>query len=150
MRDAISITRVTELHPAEVDNFRNFINDAETGLNEIFRIVQGYRTFPEQQAIYNQGRTTPGKIVTKSKPGASYHNYGFAIDLVRMNRTVADWGYDYSLLKPYADKYNIKWGGMFKSFQDLPHFEKPPYHWKLMLEKYNKQDFIPGTTYINI
>ena len=40
------------------------------------------RTLEEQAALYAQGRTTPGKIVTRAKPGQSAHNYGCAIDIV--------------------------------------------------------------------
>jgi len=33
-----------------------------------------YRSKREQLALYQQGRTAPGKIVTKSLPGKSRHN----------------------------------------------------------------------------
>ena len=39
------------------------------------RIVQGLRTFPEQDALYAQRPK-----VTNAKGGQSYHNYGLAID----------------------------------------------------------------------
>jgi hypothetical protein len=42
----------------------------------------GLRTFDEQTALYNQGRITPGKIVTKAKAGQSAHNYGCATDWI--------------------------------------------------------------------
>jgi len=34
----------------------------------------------EQAALYAIGRTAPGKIVTKARPGESYHNHGLAYD----------------------------------------------------------------------
>ena len=40
------------------------------------------RTLAEQAALYAQGRTTPGRIVTNAQPGQSAHNYGCAIDVV--------------------------------------------------------------------
>lgn len=43
-------------------------------------ITQGYRSIAEQNALYAQGRTKPGKVVTWAKGGTSYHNYGIAID----------------------------------------------------------------------
>jgi peptidoglycan L-alanyl-D-glutamate endopeptidase CwlK len=43
-------------------------------------ITQGYRSIAEQNALYAQGRTKPGKVVTWAKGGTSYHNYGLAID----------------------------------------------------------------------
>ena len=41
-------------------------------------MFEGYRSFERQQQLYNQGRTTPGKIVTHAKPGQGLHNYGLA------------------------------------------------------------------------
>lgn len=43
--------------------------------------TSGYRSFAEQQALYDQGRNgNPGRIVTNAKPGFSGHNWGIAID----------------------------------------------------------------------
>ena len=83
------------------------------------------RTTEEQNALYAQGRTTPGKIVTNAKGGTSYHNFGLAIDLAEMinNDTQVDWTYDMSKLKPIAEKYNIEWGGDWVHIKDRPHFE---------------------------
>ena len=41
-----------------------------------------YRTAAEQMALYAQGRTAPGPIVTNAKAGQSAHNYGYAVDVV--------------------------------------------------------------------
>lgn len=46
------------------------------------QVTQGLRTWPEQNALYQQGRTTPGNIVTYAAAGFSWHNYGMAVDLV--------------------------------------------------------------------
>lgn len=40
----------------------------------------GRRSFMEQDALYMQGRTMPGPIVTNAKGGESPHNYGCASD----------------------------------------------------------------------
>ena len=44
-------------------------------------VISGLRSWPQQAALYAQGRTKPGRIVTKARPGSSWHNYGLAIDL---------------------------------------------------------------------
>jgi D-alanyl-D-alanine dipeptidase len=44
-------------------------------------ITDGFRTFAEQDAIFEQGRSTPGDIVTRSRGGLSNHNYGMAVDM---------------------------------------------------------------------
>ena len=41
-----------------------------------FGVFMGLRTFAQQNALYAQGRITPGKIVTKAKGGQSWHNFG--------------------------------------------------------------------------
>ena len=53
---------------------------AEAGLP--FYLLKGYRSFERQAELYAQGRTRPGKIVTRAKPGFSWHNFGLACDMV--------------------------------------------------------------------
>ena len=43
-------------------------------------IYCGRRTMEEQAALYAKGRTSGDRIVTKAKPGESYHNWGMAFD----------------------------------------------------------------------
>lgn len=47
-----------------------------------FRVFESYRTPERQRALYAQGRTAPGKRVTKAMPWSSYHQYGLAVDFV--------------------------------------------------------------------
>ena len=44
-------------------------------------ITDAFRSFAEQDALFAQGRTKPGPIVTKAKGGLSNHNYGMAVDM---------------------------------------------------------------------
>lgn len=151
MKDGFSDKRIKLLHPKVRLHFQNFIEEAESNLDITLRIAQGLRTMEEQNALYEQGRTRPGQIVTKAKAGRSFHNYGLAVDLVRMKGTQVDWEYDMSKLLPFAQKYGIDWGGSWKKFKDYPHFEKTfGYTWRQLLSKYNDADFIAGTKYLNI
>ncbi len=152
MRDNISLARLNMLHPKAIPIFKKFIEDAETALDITLRIVQGGRTFAEQQAIYDQGRTKPGKIVSNAVPGSSYHNYGLAIDLGHLinNGTEIDWHFEYDQLLKYMP-HDMTWGGNFHSIKDYPHFELQfGYSWRDLLAKYNAQNFIDGTEYVNI
>jgi len=61
-------------------------------------IYCGRRTMEEQAALYAKGRTSKGKIVTKARPGESFHNHGLAFDWAPLKRTaknadlwVANW-----------------------------------------------------------
>lgn len=151
MRDDISVVRIEKLHPKVRATFKAFIDEAEAALNVTLRIVQGLRTIKEQNDLYAKGRTAPGKKVTNAKGGSSYHNYGLAIDLVEIKGGEANWNFKYELLKPFAEKYNLVWGGNFKSILDRPHFELTfGNHWKTLLKKVDAKDFIPGTQFANI
>jgi len=124
VRDLISRERIKKLHPLVRSKFEAFIDEAEALNPEYtFRIMQGLRTFEEQQKLYNQGRSEKGSIVTNSQAGQSYHNYGLAIDLCELDDKVVDWNFHMELLAPLCKKYGITWGGTFKSFKDKPHFE---------------------------
>ena len=62
MKDAISVQRILLLHPIFRDQVTSFIEALELSTGLVWRIVEGFRSFAEQTAIYNQGRTTPGKL----------------------------------------------------------------------------------------
>lgn len=98
------------------------------GIN--IRITQGLRTIAEQNELYAQGRTKPGKIVTNAQGGHSNHNYGVAIDFVLLAGgydTHADKNgdnqSDWMEVVDEAKKLGFAWGGDWASFTDLPHFE---------------------------
>ena len=135
--DKVTQERIAKLHPsvvAEVTKIVNECNSNLTGRAQV-RISQGLRTFSEQNELYAQGRTKAGKKVTNAKGGQSIHNYGLAVDIVLIidgktaswdtvkdwdNDKVADW---YECVKIFA-KHGWDWGGNWKTFKDLPHFEK--------------------------
>jgi len=73
--------------PTVIDsNFSTQINECFIPTAAIYsytlRVVSGFRSLDEQAAIYNQGRTVDGHIVSWAEPGLSLHNYGFAVDIV--------------------------------------------------------------------
>ena len=92
------------------------------------RIIQGTRTLEEQQRLYNQGRTTPGKIVTYAKPGQSAHNYGAAYDIgIFEGGKYLPESKDYKTAGETGESLDLEWGGRFKN-PDEPHFQLP--NWK--------------------
>ncbi|OMC99922.1 M15 family metallopeptidase [Paenibacillus sp. FSL R5-0636] len=98
-------------------------------------ITQGLRTIAEQDALYAQGRTKPGSIVTNAKGGYSYHNFGLAVDfaLLLPNGSSVSWDmnrdYNENNIKDWievveeAKKLGFDWGGDWTSFKDYPHFQ---------------------------
>ncbi|MCY8232344.1 peptidoglycan-binding protein [Priestia endophytica] len=97
--------------------YRNGINIA---------VTQGLRTFAEQNALYEQGRTKPGKIVTNARGGQSIHNYGLAFDIAIFddNQNAVWTGNDYNRVGKLGQQLlGLEWGGAWRSFKDLPHFQ---------------------------
>ena len=82
MRHKKSEERVKLLHPKVRDEVKSLIEKVELGLPQHIAVAvpQGLRTIDEQNALYAQGRTKAGPIVTNAKGGSSYHNYGLAFD----------------------------------------------------------------------
>jgi len=92
------------------------------------------RSFKTQAALYAQGRTAPGRIVTNARPGHSYHNYGLALDVVPTQLlALLNWGDTADCQTRTNDLWNevgmigkaigFRWGGDFIRFKDRPHFE---------------------------
>lgn len=95
-----------------------------------YRATCGYRSFGEQLALWAEGRTKDiGKRhVTDAGPGESPHNYGLAVDFVRIQDSLADWKpTDYAVLGEEAERAGLVWGGRFTSFPDCPHVQWPGY-----------------------
>ena len=162
--DEITQSRIDKLHPKIREEVRLIVNEANLllGNNVQIRIVQGLRTFEEQDALYAQGRTKPGKKVTNARKGQSYHNYGLAVDFcLLINNNEISWDInkdfdndnipDWLEVRDVFKKYGYTWGGNFKTLKDYPHFEKVfGYSWKQLLTKYNNKDFIKNTKYLNL
>lgn len=160
--DKLTLERIQSLHPNVRDNVTNLYNkicEALTG-RAVCRFSYALRTFEEQAAIYAQGRTTPGKIVTNAKPGQSFHNYGLAFDVVLIiDGKTASWDmlkdFDGDRVADWMEVVNIcklygwKWGGDFKSFKDYPHFEKTfGLNWPEMKARYDSGRFVTHSPYI--
>ena len=119
--DSVSDERINELHPSIRNRVRAFINDAAK--QSIFlRVTSGYRSWVEQGVLYNQGRTTPGNVVTNAEPGESTHNYGLAFDLVEMINGQPQWNGRWSEIAAIGKSHGFKWGGDWISIDDKPHF----------------------------
>ena len=119
----------TKLYPAFVSVIKQLlINCEKRGF--VFFVIQGFRTPEQQSALYNQGRSLPGKIVTNAKALESFHNFGIAVDLChdkdhkKENGLQPDWDMTaYRVLQEEAHKLNLTSGLDFKSFPEGPHIQ---------------------------
>lgn len=113
------------VHPVVAAKARQLIEEAyREGINVI--ITQGLRTVEEQNALYAQGRTKPGKIVTNAKGGYSYHNFGLAFDFAILNPDGSvNWTVDskWKRVGQIGKSLGLEWGGDWKDFKDYPHFQ---------------------------
>lgn len=139
--DNITIQRIQKLHPSVRDEVKLIIEDCDkvlTGRAKV-RIAQGYRSNAEQDALFKQRPK-----VTNAKGGQSIHNYGFAVDIVMIIDgktaswdTAKDWDGDKisdwkEVVKVFKD-HGWNWGGDWKSFKDLPHFDKKGFgDWRVL------------------
>lgn len=91
------------------------------------KVTQGYRSKTEQDALYAQGRTKPGKIVTNAKGGYSMHNWGAAIDICRNDgrNPYEDSDGFFTKVGKIGQSIGLEWGGSWKSIVDKPHFQLP-------------------------
>jgi peptidoglycan L-alanyl-D-glutamate endopeptidase CwlK len=140
--DKITLERIQLLHPKLRDEALQIYKEICQALQgkAMCRFAFTLRTFAEQDALYAQGRTKPGQIVTQAKAGLSYHNYGLAIDIVLVVDKDGDGKYDTASWDTKTDfdkdgkadwsevvtifkQHGWEWGGDWK-FLDLPHFQK--------------------------
>lgn len=122
--DKFSDKRIKLLHPKIRADATILINAIEQKLGMRMRVTQGLRTIAEQNALFEQGRSKPGKIVTNAKGGESYHNFGLAIDLCEIRNGEAIWECDWPRIAPIAKNLGWEWGGDWTTFKDRPHFQK--------------------------
>lgn len=95
----------------------------------IVGISDTWRSKAEQDALYAQGRTKPGSIVTNCRYPYSPHNWGVAFDIYRKDGKGAYYDADgwFKKCGQVGKKLGLFWGGDFRSFIDQPHFELPEY-----------------------
>ena len=82
---------LSELLPVVRAKAEAFIANAAAAGIELL-VTCTYRSPEEQAAIYAQGRTQPGAIVTSARPGDSFHNYRVAFDVVPLRGGKPVWG----------------------------------------------------------
>jgi peptidoglycan L-alanyl-D-glutamate endopeptidase CwlK len=96
--------------------------------------VQGTRTTEYQQALYAQGRTKPGNIVTnadgvhvKSNHQLKEDGFGYAVDCAFVKDGGVDWSDDlpWATYGRCATAVGLRWGGDWKHPVDRPHVELP-------------------------
>ncbi|MDO7193135.1 LysM peptidoglycan-binding domain-containing protein [Acinetobacter nosocomialis] len=123
---------IARLHPQVRDLIRKFINEVYAKHQVQLVIVQDYRTYAQQDALYAKGRTTPGSIVTRARGGQSNHNFALAVDVFplwedgKLHMDAKSDAKNIQILRkvaPVGKSIGLEWGGDWKSIVDNPHFQ---------------------------
>ena len=119
---------ITLCHPRLQELAAKLVEECqEQGLK--IKIGETLRTVEEQEALYAQGRTKPGNIVTNAR-GTSYssqHQWGIAFDFYRNDGQGAynESGDFFGRVGAIGKSLGLGWGGDWKSIVDKPHLYLP-------------------------
>lgn len=118
----------SQLHPKLQKKIEKFLAKCEKEGYKV-RITECLRTKEEQDALYAQGRSKPGAIVTNAK-GSSYqsmHQWGVAFDICRNDSKGPYYDKDgfFDKVGKIGQSVGLEWGGSWKSIKDKPHFQLP-------------------------
>lgn len=89
------------------------------------KVISGTRTYAEQDALYAQGRTTSGNIVTNARGGYSWHNHQVAFDIgIFKDGKYLDDSPLYTKAGAIGQALGLEWGGAWTGkLVDEPHFQ---------------------------
>lgn len=114
-----------DLHPKVAAMCSAFVSSCKAqGIDVI--ITSTLRDNESQDALYAQGRTTKGAIVTNARGGQSIHNYGLAFDFVPIINGKAIWNDD-ALFKrcgAIGESVGLEWSGRWAGkFRETAHMQ---------------------------
>ena len=119
---------INKCHPRLQELSKKLVSACK-GQGLMIGIGECYRTTKEQDALYAQGRTKAGKIVTNAKGinYSSHHQWGTAFDIYRNDGKGAYNDYDgfFAKVGKIGKSIGLEWGGDWKSPVDKPHFQLP-------------------------
>jgi peptidoglycan L-alanyl-D-glutamate endopeptidase CwlK len=120
----INSRNIDDLTPEMAIKCREFIAKCEdNGIKVI--ITSTYRDNESQDALYAQGRTTKGNIVTNARGGQSYHNYRIAFDFAPIVDNHIPWK-DIKLFTKcgeIGETIGLSWAGRWISFKEVAHLQ---------------------------
>ena len=121
----INSRSLTDLHPKVAALCSEFLNRCkEKGIDVI--ITSTYRDAESQNALYAQGRTTQGKIVTNAKAGQSYHNWRVAFDFCPIINGKCQWDNKdlFAECGRIGEEVGLEWAGRWAGkFKETAHFQ---------------------------
>ena len=136
----INSRKLEDLHPKVKAMAEKMIAECDKAGYDLL-VTSTYRDHESQNELYAQGRTKPGRIVTKAKGGQSWHNYRLAFDIVPLRNGKPVWGTSgngiddnpaddekddlelWQRIAAIGKKCGLEWAGDWTSFREYPHFQ---------------------------
>ena len=121
----INSRSLNDLLPQVRSRVQRFLDAAKAQGIDLL-VTSTYRDNASQAALYAQGRTTPGKIVTNAKPGQSWHNHKCAVDVVPIRNGKPVWDAKdpiWQTVGQLGKAAGLEWAGDWKRFRELAHFQ---------------------------
>lgn len=126
--DARTRAIIATLDPKARPRFEKFMRAARATAAAMgcdYVLISGHRTWEEQDSLFEQRPR-----VTKAAGGYSNHNFGIAADagVFRNGKYLDDMEPEtaekvHRACAMHAGGLGLEWGGAWKSFPDLPHYE---------------------------
>ncbi len=119
---------LTSLNPYVASLARQFLDLCTKNGLEV-TVLAAFRSWDDQDALYAQGRTAPGDVVTDVMGGDSYHNWGLAFDCAPLVNGTVDWNAidKFNQMGALGQQVGLEWGGNWTSSSvklvDKPHFQ---------------------------
>lgn len=124
----INSRKIEDLHPKVAAMCRDFLARCQAEGIDVL-VTSTYRDHDSQAALYAQGRTAPGKVVTNARPGQSWHNWRVAFDVVPMRAGKPVWGTSgedgklWQRVGAIGEAVGLEWAGRWVKFRELAHFQ---------------------------
>jgi peptidoglycan L-alanyl-D-glutamate endopeptidase CwlK len=119
----INSRKLEDLHPKVKVLCEQFIQACDAAGIDIL-ITSTYRDIESQKALYEQGRTTKGNIVTNAKAGFSFHNFRVAFDFVPIVGGKCIWNDSFLFARcgRIAESLGLEWAGSWRGkFKEMAH-----------------------------
>src|SRR6476660_3761145 len=127
-----AMNKLEGVHPELIDKVHRILM-AMSSLGHPMVVTDGVRTAEEQHALYEQGRTKPGKIVTNADGYAKKSNHqphedglGHAVDCAFVDehgRPTWDDSKPWAAYGACAKALGLAYGGDWAALKDRPHIE---------------------------
>jgi peptidoglycan L-alanyl-D-glutamate endopeptidase CwlK len=125
----INSRNLADLAPVCKEKAESFLNLAKDAGIDLL-VTSTYRDNESQAALYAQGRTKPGVIVTNARPGQSWHNWRCAFDVVPLRHGKPVWGTSgedgnlWRKVGELGESVGLEWAGRWTGkLREMAHFQ---------------------------